>query len=255
MVRKCDSGLDAALPALIVTYGATPRKHRPLDRDVLVIGQHRSCDLGLGSPEVSPVHCLVFRSREGWRVRDCGGRGGTRLNGRPVQESRLCDGDTLQIGPFSFQAHLPPEAIKPRGEPAIDLAGLARLRRSRRHLARLALALRRRLRATDLAPLAQAAPAEPNGEAHQLTQRREELERFAQHLQRARQALRAEEQLAEADLREQRDELKRMMTDLRQLHELVRNREQAALQMLRRENERMREALAHAQGERGAFAP
>jgi pSer/pThr/pTyr-binding forkhead associated (FHA) protein len=148
MSRKVEHDLDPSQPALIVTYGNTTRKHRPLDGEVLVIGQSRVCDMGLASPEVAPVHCLVIRGASGWRLRDCGSRGGTRVNGKAVQEAELRDGDAIQIGPFSFQAHLPdrpPPAAIPLG--TVKDSALPRLQRSRRNLARIALRIRRRLQA------------------------------------------------------------------------------------------------------------
>jgi pSer/pThr/pTyr-binding forkhead associated (FHA) protein len=316
MTRKPAETFDEALPALIVTYGNTTRKHRPLDRDVLVIGQNRTCDLGLSSPEVAPVHCLVIHSQDGWHIRDCGSRCGTRLNGKVIHEAPLCDGDALQIGPFSFQVHLPP----PAAVPVIAAAPLApnpRVQRSRRNLAQLALRLRRRLQAS-CAASAESAQAERglahrqaalDQQAEQLRQqlrehaecaarleqakrdlvtdrtrleadrtafqtkleqaekelararmsgrpegtsldaRRQELDRFARHLQQARRDLQEEKQRfadakealardraaleaeqanqqlsvrqAENRLRDQRDALTRMIDEVRRLHQLA----------------------------------
>src|ERR1700749_4703735 len=98
---------DPARPALIVTYGTTSHKYRALERDVVVVGRAPGCDVALASPEVAPVHCILARGPNGWRIRDCSGRGGTRGNGSPVGEGPLKPGDTLQIGAFSFEAHLP----------------------------------------------------------------------------------------------------------------------------------------------------
>jgi pSer/pThr/pTyr-binding forkhead associated (FHA) protein len=148
MSRKNEDVLDPGQPALIVTYGNTTRKHRPLDSEVLVIGQSRACDMGLASPEVAPVHCLIVRGASGWRIRDCGSRCGTRVNGKAVQEAELHDGDAIQIGPFSFQAHLPhrqPPAAIPVATATPSV--LPRVQRSRRNLALIALRIRRRLQA------------------------------------------------------------------------------------------------------------
>jgi pSer/pThr/pTyr-binding forkhead associated (FHA) protein len=146
MNRK-DTAVDDSLPALIVTYGNTTRKRIPLTKDILLIGQNRSCDLNLVSPEIGPVHCVIVLRRDGWRLRDCGSRIGTRINGKAVQEERLNDCDAIQVGPFSFQAHLPNgmfSAPAPVALPVDEV--LPRLKRSRRNLAQLALRLRRRLR-------------------------------------------------------------------------------------------------------------
>jgi pSer/pThr/pTyr-binding forkhead associated (FHA) protein len=146
MHKKPDAVIDPSQPALVVTYGNTSRKHRPLDSDVLVIGQSRGCDVGLASPEVAPIHCLIIRGSTGWRIRDCGSRCGTRVNGKAVQETILRDSDAIQIGPFSFQAHLP-QTSAPAAAPVATATEsvLPRLQRSRRNLAQIALRVRRRL--------------------------------------------------------------------------------------------------------------
>src|SRR5262245_9610259 len=106
MRRERDS-FDPDRPALIVTYGNTTRKFWRLDGDVMILGRASHCDLGLVSPEVAPIHCVLVRISGGWKLRDCSGRVGTRVNGRLIQEALLTDGDIIQVGNFSFQAHLP----------------------------------------------------------------------------------------------------------------------------------------------------
>src|SRR5207244_2647162 len=94
--------------------------------------------------EISTLHCLVYRTTEGFKVRDCGSRAGTRVNGELPRHHVLADGDVLQIGPFSFAVKIPPSS---RCEPAkLDKMRLERWGRSRRKLIHLALHLRKRLR-------------------------------------------------------------------------------------------------------------
>lgn len=107
MRREREDQPDPSQPSLLVTYGNTTRKVRPLDRELLVLGRASTCDINLVSPEVANIHALIVHAAEGWRVRDCGSRMGTRLNGKAVQESPLGDGDVLQIGSFSFHLNLP----------------------------------------------------------------------------------------------------------------------------------------------------
>lgn len=135
-------GVTPTLPALVVTYGHTSKKCRPLDADVIVLGRSPSCDFNLVSPDVAPVHCILVRSTDGWRLRDCSGRPGTRVNGKIVQETRLDDGDVIQVGSFSFQTHLPGQAP---AAPPIPPSYVAHLEKSRRNLIRLALKLRKHL--------------------------------------------------------------------------------------------------------------
>src|SRR5215207_499977 len=90
-------------PALIPLFGGLQKKPRLLDRDVFSVGRARGCDIILEAPDVSTLHCMLYRTPEGVRVRDCGSRTGTRLNGAPVRNQLLADEDVLHIGPFSFQ--------------------------------------------------------------------------------------------------------------------------------------------------------
>jgi pSer/pThr/pTyr-binding forkhead associated (FHA) protein len=107
MVTSSDQEFDSTQPALILLFGSAGKKHRLLDRDAIIIGRARGCDLGLDAPDVSSVHCVVSRGPSGFHLRDCQSRSGTKHNGNAVRETLLRDGDLLQIGPFSFRVHLP----------------------------------------------------------------------------------------------------------------------------------------------------
>jgi pSer/pThr/pTyr-binding forkhead associated (FHA) protein len=76
--------IDLSQPALTLTYGGGGRRCRALDKEVFLLGRGSQCDLALVSPEVAPVHCIVVRTADGWRVRDCSGRVGTRVNGKNI---------------------------------------------------------------------------------------------------------------------------------------------------------------------------
>jgi hypothetical protein len=67
------------------------------DRPV-VIGRLSTCDIPLGDPQVSRRHAEVRRDSEGFCVFDLGSTNGTVVNGAPVRERRLADGDELRIG-------------------------------------------------------------------------------------------------------------------------------------------------------------
>ena len=174
MAKERDDKFDPTRPTLVVQHGNTARKYRRLEKDVFVLGRAAGCDIGLDAPDVAPVHCVIVRAADGWRVRDCTGRGGTRLNGRSVQDEALVDEDILQLGSFSFALHLPKQTSRPE-------AAAPRLRRSRENLARLALRLRGRLRAAAL----QNAEVADEG----LAVRQEELDRQADELEELRRDL------------------------------------------------------------------
>ncbi|HZT78822.1 MAG TPA: FHA domain-containing protein [Gemmataceae bacterium] len=187
MTHAAEPHPDPARPALVVTHGNTARKHRPLERSPYLIGRDRCCDLALVAPEVAAVHCVLSRGPSGWRVRDCGSRAGTHVNGRAVQDAPLSDGDVLQVGPFSFHAHLPAEPAPPMAIPvAAADKELPRLRRSRRKLARLALGLRRRLNQ------ALRASADLARQSEALRQRQRECEQRVRRLEIAERELAAD---------------------------------------------------------------
>jgi chromosome segregation ATPase len=135
------SSASGQAPVLIPHYCLNDRRPRPLDRDVATIGRARGCDLCLEASDVSTIHCVLFRAADGYHVRDCNSRTGTRLNGNAVRGGpRLRNGDVLQVGPFSFEVQVPP------CQPAADPVQLQRWLESRRRLAEHALRLRRLLR-------------------------------------------------------------------------------------------------------------
>jgi FHA domain-containing protein len=73
-------------------------KRIPVGDQPVVIGRLSACDIALGDPQVSRRHAEVRRDDEGFAVYDLGSTNGTVVNGTPVQERRLVDGDELRIG-------------------------------------------------------------------------------------------------------------------------------------------------------------
>jgi pSer/pThr/pTyr-binding forkhead associated (FHA) protein len=185
MRQDRETPFDPDQPTLVVTYGNTTRKHRPLDRDVIVLGRSPNCDLNLMGAEVAPIHCLLLRCPGGgWRVRHFGGRIGTLVNGRPVQEAVADHDDTLQIGSFSFKFHLPAPFRRPglTNDVPPDSVEASHLRRSRRNLVRLALNLRGHLHET----------------AAELARARKQLDQQEQDLDALRASVRARQQTLDA---------------------------------------------------------
>lgn len=132
----------ARAPALVPLFGGHDKKPRTLERDVMSVGRARGCDVILEAPDVSTLHCLVYRTPEGFRIRDCGSRTGTRVNGTAVRNHLLHDEDVVQVGPFSFKFRDPERAGRARERrPERE-----RLEQARRNLTRLALTWRRRCR-------------------------------------------------------------------------------------------------------------
>jgi len=188
----------AAQAALIPLFGGHEKKPRLLDRDVLTVGRARGCDIILEAPDVSTLHCVFYRTQEGYRLRDCGSRTGSRINGGAVRNQVLCDEDVLHIGPFSFQVHLPDR----RGVKGTRKPDREHLEKSRANLVQLALELRHRCR--DLIK------GQAGGDRADLRRREAELKtRIRSYDQRANQMEQAERELDQerTQLLKQKDDI------------------------------------------------
>ncbi len=64
-----------------------------------VIGRARHCDIVLELPTVSRVHCALTRYDDGsWTVTDADSKGGTLVNGKPIDIWALSPEDEIEIG-------------------------------------------------------------------------------------------------------------------------------------------------------------
>ncbi len=136
-------GIPDNVPYLLPLHGPSDRRPRMLDRDVSTIGRARGCDLCLEASDVSTIHCVLFRGPHSYHVRDCNSRTGTRVNGETFRGARkLHDSDILQIGPFSFEVHVPTLLSSPDLQ-LPDPVQLLRFEQSRRRFAGHAMRLRR----------------------------------------------------------------------------------------------------------------
>ena len=64
----------------------------------VVIGRSGDSTIRLTDASVSRRHAEIRRSGDGWTVTDLGSTNGTRVNGAPISERRLQDGDTIAVG-------------------------------------------------------------------------------------------------------------------------------------------------------------
>ena len=83
-----------------------------LNKERLLVGRHRLCDVVLQSTHVAPVHCQLFVRHYWWYVRDLSGSQDTRVNALPVGEARLHPGDILWIGNrHKYEVHFDPDQL------------------------------------------------------------------------------------------------------------------------------------------------
>jgi diguanylate cyclase (GGDEF)-like protein len=70
-----------------------------LELDTVRIGRHPMTEVTVRDDGVSRVHAHIRREGPLWWVHDQGSTNGTFVQGERVEQARLNDGDTLQIGP------------------------------------------------------------------------------------------------------------------------------------------------------------
>ncbi len=87
----------------------------PLDGGEFSIGRNPSNRLAVNDPSLSRQHCVVAKRGDQFEIRDLDSRNGCFVNGVPVHERLLTDGDEIQIGNslFLFLSEDVPTAAMP----------------------------------------------------------------------------------------------------------------------------------------------
>ena len=85
-------------PRLVAVAGPLAGSVFSLSGEDLTIGRQAGCAVQLRDLEVSRRHCTVAKGAEGFVVRDLGSRHGTFVNGLPVVERTLVEGDAIGAG-------------------------------------------------------------------------------------------------------------------------------------------------------------
>lgn len=84
-----------------------------LEHDVLLQGTHvtvgrlAGCAIRLTDANASREHAAFVRDHDGWGLRDLDSTNGTLLNGEPVHQAHLRDGDVIEIGLTRLTYHEP----------------------------------------------------------------------------------------------------------------------------------------------------
>lgn len=89
--------------ALVLSENGRLRAEIPLGRERLRIGRRPYNELVLDDLTVSGEHALIQIRPEGCLIRDLKSRNGTHVNGRPVVECLLAEGDCIDIGVYRLR--------------------------------------------------------------------------------------------------------------------------------------------------------
>jgi pSer/pThr/pTyr-binding forkhead associated (FHA) protein len=74
-----------------------------VDRAMIVVGRHPTCDTRLDSIRVSRRDCCMTPVCGELEVKDLGSTNGIRINGHRVESGRLRPGDVLTISHIRYQ--------------------------------------------------------------------------------------------------------------------------------------------------------
>jgi pSer/pThr/pTyr-binding forkhead associated (FHA) protein len=87
---------------LVVRKGPNEGSKYMLDAEVTRAGRHPDSDIFLDDITVSRRHAEIIRRADGFHVVDVGSLNGTYVNRDRVDDTRLANGDELQIGKFKL---------------------------------------------------------------------------------------------------------------------------------------------------------
>jgi diguanylate cyclase (GGDEF)-like protein len=97
-------------PALVSLRGELMAVPIPLERDEVIIGRALEADVRLNDSRVSRLHARITTEQDGesadnttYRIADLGSTNGTLVNGEPITDVFLNDGDKIEIGEHLFR--------------------------------------------------------------------------------------------------------------------------------------------------------
>lgn len=94
------TALKEGVGILLVLKGAGIGGRYLLDSSETKIGRDINNEICLDDITVSRSHALISRTQEGYSVKDLGSLNGTYLNAISVRDSKILNGDEIQIGKY-----------------------------------------------------------------------------------------------------------------------------------------------------------
>jgi pSer/pThr/pTyr-binding forkhead associated (FHA) protein/tetratricopeptide (TPR) repeat protein len=90
--------IAAVSARLEIAAGRANVSELPLDKDEILIGRGKECDIVLKDKKSSRKNAVITRTGNRYRIRDLGSSNGTYLNGSKIDESELSSDDVIRIG-------------------------------------------------------------------------------------------------------------------------------------------------------------
>lgn len=66
------------------------------------IGRDARNEIVFSNMRTSSKHCQIYKVGEGFKIKDCGSKNGTFVNGKRISEKILCDGDIVNISIYQI---------------------------------------------------------------------------------------------------------------------------------------------------------
>lgn len=122
---ECTDALDTQPTEMWLRYPDGQQQRLAMPAGKATLGAGAGCAVPIRFPGVGPLHCVLFPSSSGWRVRRWSSE--TLLNGGMFAEAAIEAGDRLQIGPVEveFVGDELPSSPPPEREPVADEASSA----------------------------------------------------------------------------------------------------------------------------------
>ncbi|MDD4856894.1 MAG: FHA domain-containing protein [Candidatus Krumholzibacteria bacterium] len=94
-------------PRLVVRLKGRPLKTYPFAGTEMSVGRLPENEIVIDNLSVSRKHATISSSQTGYTLHDLGSKNGTCLNGKPVSEAALSDGDAITIGKYEILFQVP----------------------------------------------------------------------------------------------------------------------------------------------------
>jgi len=94
------NALSSGVGILLVLKGAGVGGRYLLDASETKIGRDINNEICLDDITVSRSHAIISKSSDGYSVKDLGSLNGTYLNAVSVRDSKISNGDEIQVGKF-----------------------------------------------------------------------------------------------------------------------------------------------------------
>lgn len=94
-------------PMIVVKLKNRPLKSYPFTGKEMSIGRNSDNDIIIDNLSVSRKHAVITSSKKGFQITDCDSKNGTFLNGKPIKQEAVKNGDTILLGKYVLVFEVP----------------------------------------------------------------------------------------------------------------------------------------------------